>query len=184
MSEDAYRYGSSISNQRIESWWSHMRKRFTNCLIKFFRSMRTYLSLGIRHIWNVVFFFFFFYEECSWFVFSSLLQTELDEFRCYWNSHYTRQSRHDSVAGIPDVLFYLPEESGYFNQKHDITNTEIENILRERDVVAEGKLEANRCDVELEEFFSYVVQNEGLSHPPRSWREAKRNFEKIVVVCS
>ena len=50
--------------------------------------------------------------------------------------------------------------------------------------MAEGKLEANRCDVELEEFLSDAVQNEGLSHPPQSWREAQRNFEKIVALCS
>ena len=66
MSEDAYRYGSSISNQRIESWWSHMRKGFTNWLIKFFWSMRTYLSLGIRHIWNVVGLSFLLYYKLSW----------------------------------------------------------------------------------------------------------------------
>ena len=79
--------------------------------------------------------------ECNWFVFFSLLQTVLDEYSCYWNSHCTRQSRHDSVAGIPDVLFYLLEDSGYVNQEHDVTNTEIENILRERDVMAERELE-------------------------------------------
>ena len=51
--------------------------------------------------------------------------------------------------------------------------------------MAQEKLnETNRCDVELEKFVSYVVQNEGLSHPPRSWREAKRNFEKIVTLYS
>ena len=82
------------------------------------------------------------------------------------------------------MLFYLPEDSGYANQKQDVTNTGTENILWEPDVVTEGELETNRCDVKLEEFFSYVVQNEGLSHPPRSWREAKRNFEKIVALCS
>ena len=81
-------------------------------------------------------------------------------------------------------MFYLPEDSGYVNQKHDVTNTEIENILQEGDGVAEGKLKTNRCYVQLEEFFSYVVQNEGLSHPPRRWREAKWNFEKIVILCS
>ena len=122
--------------------------------------------------------------ECSWFVFSSLLQTKLDEFNCYWNSHYIRQSRHDSVADIPNVLFYLPEDSGYVKQKQDVTNTETENILWERDVVAEGELETNRCSVELEEFFSYIVQNEGLSPSAQSWREAKINLEKIVALCS
>ena len=50
--------------------------------------------------------------------------------------------------------------------------------------MAEGELETNRCDAELEEFSSYVIQNESLSHLPRSWREAKINFEKIVALCS
>ena len=175
MSEDAHRYRTSISNQIIEYWWSHMRKGFTNWQTEFFKELvneNIFIPGNQTHL------------EYSWFVFSSLLQTELDEFRRYWNSHYIRQSRHDSVAGIPDVLFYLPEDSGYVNQKHDVTNTEIENILRERDVVAEGELETNRCDVELEECFSYVAQNEGLAHHPRCWREAKRNFEKILALCS
>ena len=30
VSEDAHRYRMSVSNQRIENWWSHMRKGFTN----------------------------------------------------------------------------------------------------------------------------------------------------------
>ena len=175
MSEGTRRYGTSVSNQKIENWWSHMRKGFTNWLIEFFKALvneNIFIPGNQTHL------------ECSWFVFSSLLQTELDEFSCYWNSHYIRQSRHDSVAGIPDVLFYLPEDSSYLNQKYDVTNVKVENIVRERDVAAEGEPETNRSDVELEEFFSYVVQNEGLSHPARSWREAKRNFEKIVALCS
>ena len=175
MSEDAHRYGTSISNQRIENWSSHLRKGFTNWLIQLFKDLvseNIFIPGNQTHL------------ECSWLVFSSLLHTELDEFSCYWNSHYIRQSRHDSVAGITHVLFYLPEDSGYVNQKHDVTNTEIESILPKRDVVVNGELETNRCDVELEEFFSHAVQNEGLSHPPQSWREAKRNFEKIMALCS
>ena len=50
--------------------------------------------------------------------------------------------------------------------------------------MAQGQLETNKCDVDLEEFLSYVVQNEGLSHPPESSKEAKGNFEKIVALCS
>ena len=95
MSEDAHRYGTSFSNQRIENWWSHMRKGFTNWLIEFFTDLvneNIFVPENQTHL------------ECSWLVFSSLLQTELDEFSCYWNSHYILQSRHDSVAGIPDVM--------------------------------------------------------------------------------
>ena len=101
MSQDAHRYGSSQSNQRIENWWSHLRKGFTSWVIEFFKDLVNdrILLLG-NHI----------HLECSWFVFSPLLQKELEEFCYYWNSHFIRRSRHDSVSGIPDVLFYLPEE--------------------------------------------------------------------------
>ena len=137
--------------------------------------MKTYLSLVIRHIWNVVGLSFVFYYIPSWMNLAAI-----------GIPHYIRQQRHDSVAGIRYVLFYLPEDSGYVNPKHDVTKTEIESILRERDVVVEREIKTNRCDVELGEFFSYVVQNEneGLSLPPRSWREEKRNFEKIMALCS
>ena len=49
---------------------------------------------------------------------------------------------HDMILLLAShVLFYLLEDSGYVNQEHDVTNTEIENILRERDVMAERELE-------------------------------------------
>ena len=153
-----------------------MRKCFTNWLIEFFKDLvneKIFVPGNQTHL------------ECRWFFFPSLLQTELHKFSCYWKFHYIHQSRHDSVAGIPDVFFYLPKDSGYVNQGYsNVPNTEIENILQRRDVLAEEKLETNRCDVELEEFLSDAVQNEGLSHPPQSWREAQRNFEKIVALCS
>ena len=62
MSEDAHRYGSSISNQRIENWWSHMRKGFTNWLIEYFKELfheNIFVPGNQTHL------------ECSWFVFSS-----------------------------------------------------------------------------------------------------------------
>ena len=39
MSEDAHRYGTSFSNHRIENWWYHMRKGFTNLLIEFLKDV-------------------------------------------------------------------------------------------------------------------------------------------------
>ena len=83
-----------------------MKKRFTNWLIECFKDLvneNIFIPGNQTHL------------ECSQFFFSSFLLTELDEFSCYWNSHYMRQSRHDSVAAIPNVLFYLQE---------DVTNTE------------------------------------------------------------
>ena len=67
VSEDAHRYGSSISNQRIENWWSHIRKGFTDWLIEFFKDLvNENISLGIRHISNVVGLSFLLYYKLSW----------------------------------------------------------------------------------------------------------------------
>ena len=174
MSQDVHRYGSSPSNQRIENWWSHRRKGFTTWVMEFFKDLvNGRILIPGNHI----------YLECSWFVFLPLLQKELDEFIYYWNSHFIHRSRHDSVFGIPDILFYLPEESGCFNQRHDVTADEIENVLHHRDIVREGETEVHKCDTDLKESFEYVVQREGLSHPPGSWNEAKEHFVKIVRRC-
>ena len=174
MSQDAHRYGSSPSNQRIENWWSHLRKGFTTWVIEFFKDLvNDRILIPGNHI----------HLECRWFLVSPLLQKELDEFSYYWNSHFIRGSRHDSVSGIPDVLFYLPEASGFSNQRHDVTADEIENVLRYRDIVREGETEVHKSDTDLKEFFEYVVESEGLSHPPGSWNEAKENFVKLVRLC-
>ena len=158
-SQDTHRYGSSTSNHRIENWWSHLRKDFTTWVIVFFKDLvNNRILIPGNHI----------HLECSWFVFSPLLKKELDEFSYYWNSHFIRRSRHDSISGIPDVLFYLPKESGYSNQRHDVTTDEIENVLRHRDIVREGETKVYKYDTDLKEFFEYAVQSEGLSHPPES----------------
>ena len=52
-----------------------------------------------------------------------------------------------------------------------------------KNIVMEGETEVQKCDTDLKEFFEYVVQSEGLSHPPGSWNEAKENFVKIVRLC-
>jgi hypothetical protein len=39
-SEKSFMYGKSTSNQRIESWWSFLRKSFTDWWMNFFKTMR------------------------------------------------------------------------------------------------------------------------------------------------
>ena len=63
-SEDAQRYGTSVSNQRIGNWWSHMRKGFTNRLIECFKDL---VNENICIPGNQT------HLECSWFFFSSFL---------------------------------------------------------------------------------------------------------------
>ena len=43
------------------------------------------------------------HKECLWFCFSGVLQSALDDMKKYWNTHYIRQSRHETVAGALTV---------------------------------------------------------------------------------
>ena len=113
--------------------------------------MRTYLSQGIRHIWNVVGLFFLLYCKPSW---MNLVAIGIS---------ITYVSYDMILLLTSQMCCFIYQRRVYVKQKHDVTNTEIEDILRERDVVVEGELETSRCDVDLEEFFNYVVQNENLS---------------------
>ena len=50
---------------------------------------------------------------CTWnasgLCFLAFLQLELDKVKDDWNMHFIRQSRHNTVSGVPDELYYLPQ---------------------------------------------------------------------------
>ncbi|PFX14985.1 hypothetical protein AWC38_SpisGene20822 [Stylophora pistillata] len=101
--EKSHQYGSSPSNQRIEGWWSFFRRNRSSWWIDFFKDM---VQSGILELGNT------FDMECLWFCFSKVLEKELENVKDHWNTHYIRKSRHDTVAGVPDILYFLPENSG------------------------------------------------------------------------
>lgn len=101
--EPAHRYGSPTGNQRVENWWSHFRKSMASWWIKFFKDL---VDNGKVNLEKEV------HKECLWFCFSGVLQSALDDMRKYWNTHYIRRSRHETVAGVPDILYFLTETSG------------------------------------------------------------------------
>ena len=43
------------------------------------------------------------HKECLWFCFSGVLQIALDDMKKYRNTHYIRQSRHETVAAKQEV---------------------------------------------------------------------------------
>lgn len=47
-----------------------------------------------------------------WFCFESVLQDELDKDKDHRNNHCIWPSRNTTVSGVPDVLYYLPQQSG------------------------------------------------------------------------
>ena len=108
---DAHVFGSSPSNQRIEGWWSFYRRNRSTWWINYFKDL---IEKDEFHPGNQL------EEEALWYCFSRILQEDLDLVREHWNTHRIRDSKHDTVPGRPDELFFyqnvIGELMGYFFQ--------------------------------------------------------------------
>ena len=150
----AHRYSSSAANIRIENWWSHNRKGYTSWLINFFKDM---VATGEFSLGNT-------------------LHTELQ-----WNTHYVRRTKHDTIPGRPDELFFLPELSGGQNQGTYISDSEIDSAYSEEEnLMEDAAIIMNDVDEVLVEYFEYVVHEENLLYPPTNWKEGRKLFIHIL----
>ncbi|XP_070548944.1 uncharacterized protein [Ptychodera flava] len=102
--EDSFIYGKSTANQRIEAFWSHLLKCWTEWWRQYFSTLaneglfthRSHLhKCLIRHCYLPV------------------IQSELDDIISEWNDHCIRKQPQLHVpCGIPNVLYHCPELSG------------------------------------------------------------------------
>lgn len=166
----AHRYSLSHANQRVENWWSHSKRGFTAWVIDFFKALGTERELSLGNYLQV---------ECVWFVCFDFLQLELEKVKHEWKMCHIRQSRRDTVSGIPDELCYLPHTCGFEDCGSEVSADDIDNILNQRDIYVQAEL-AKEVDDELLGYFKYVMREEGLTHPPEDWRQAKDMYEKIM----
>ena len=91
----SFRYGASTSNQRIECWWSILRKGRLSWWMDFFKDLieQNLFDQSLEY-----------QCECLRFCFMGLIQQELDETLRLWNSHYIRKVRNATCpSGRPDV---------------------------------------------------------------------------------
>ena len=160
----AHVYGSSHSNQRIECWWSSFRKSRSNWWMKFFKDLVDRGELSTSNVLQM---------ECLWFTFSPLIQKELDEVRRHWNSHYIRKSRHDTVAGRPDELFYLPECVDVENQLQAIGNAKFQDTFQYCHDYQEEYL--------YQEYFRTIATH-GQFEEPNSWQEALDLYRQLLAI--
>jgi len=84
--------------------WSHYRKQRSSWSIDFFQDLHESDILDLTSD---------FHKEAIWFCFADLLQTDLDKVKEYWNSHRIRKSKHATVSGVPDMIYFLPEDFGH-----------------------------------------------------------------------
>lgn len=159
----SHRYVSSPQNQRIEAWWSILRKTMSSWWINFFKDL---LEQGIVDTTNTL------HMECLWFCFAGLLQRNLNQAKTHWNTHYVRKSRHDTISGKPNFLYYMPEthngESGLIKEIPENEFNYVRNNLVQTEV-----------QNDYQEYFQYVLENCNISQPSH-WREALQLFHTLL----
>ena len=101
--EDSYIYACSTRNQRIEAYWSRLKKFRLNWWINFFSNM---VENGLFRPQMST------HQECLLFCFLPILQVELNLFLKTWNTRQVRQSAA-APGGKPDMLFHVPSSIGY-----------------------------------------------------------------------
>ncbi|XP_049894755.1 uncharacterized protein LOC126386440 [Epinephelus moara] len=94
----SHMYGSSTSNQLIESWWSIFRKGRCQFWMELFADPRDvgYFNGSHKH------------QRLLRYCFGDVIQKDLDECVRLWNSHRIRPSRTASCpGGVPSELYYI-----------------------------------------------------------------------------
>ena len=81
---------------------------------------------------------------------------------------FIRKSRHDTISGRPDSLYYLPQLHG------GSCSLSLKVPLCELDYVRCHVIETEQ-ETEYEEYFSYLVHTCNLTKP-ENWREALQQY--------
>lgn len=93
-------YGTSPANQRIESWWTFLRRNRSQWWICLFEGLVACGSFTVGHLRET---------DCLRFCFMSLIRLDLSQVMYEWNTHQIRPSAGAVCpAGIPDILFLRP----------------------------------------------------------------------------
>ena len=149
---NAHRKGTSPSNQRIESWWSVFRRGSSSYWIDFFKDLcnQGYLDRDNK-----------LHKEFIWFCFSVVLQNFLDDVMLHWNTHRIRKSASSVVSGIPNVLFFMPEESGGVECKCRVPS--LSDIAQVETCLLSYNVEEDYSDTT--QYMDYLVRTYNLAQP-------------------
>ena len=90
----SFMYSKSVANQRIEAWWSFLRKSNTDWWMRFFKVLSETGHFDNSNVMHV---------ECLWFCFMGLLQEELHNVAETWNLHQIRPYNRE----MPPPLYHM-----------------------------------------------------------------------------
>ena len=158
---DAHRYVPSPRNQRIESWWSHFSRSRSLWWREFFADLERRGTIDLACELS---------KECLIYVFSPLIQMELDRVKEHWNTHYIRKSQ-TSIPGRPDSLYYLPQNYGALDMRMEVDEGNFQ--------YASTELVVNEYDNDYTDYFDYVTRYSNV-HVPTTWFDAL-NIYKFMM---
>lgn len=138
---NCFLYGKSTSNQRIEAWWSILRRQNADWWINFFKDLRQSNLFNDADPLHV---------ECIRYCFMDVLQKELNQVVIQWNQHTMQvKKNNESPGGKPDILFFVPDSCG---TRDYIVNCDQNDILYCQQAYGESR-PIHGCS---EEFISLV----------------------------
>lgn len=114
----AHKYVTSVRNQRIEAWWSYFRRNHAQWWMDFFHDLYQSGTYDPDH---------HFHKPCMQYCMMAVLQCHLDAALELWNSHTIRPSNAPCPAGIPDEMYYLPEQLNTTDYIVPVRATDIDN---------------------------------------------------------
>lgn len=101
---DAFRYGTSKKNQRIEAWWWQNTKAALGRWRAFFNEMTTKENLYNKDIKA--------HRIAFVAIYIPIIRYETLEFVNLWNHHRIRKQGDNVIAGRPYLLYNYPQRSG------------------------------------------------------------------------
>ena len=115
--ENSFLHGKSVPNQRIEAYWWQLRKSCTGWWMNFFKDL---IEDGVYDTTNYI------HRKYMKFVFTTLLQRELDVICDTWNSDRIINTNTTNAtirqAGRPDLICFTYID----NYLHSVNDQDIE----------------------------------------------------------
>lgn len=93
--------------------------------------------------------------------------------REYWNTHFIRRSRYNTISGRPDVLYELPAICGGENGLIGVAAVDL--------VCAEDQIHTSDNENEYKDYFEYLMTAVPL-HQPENWEDALCLFKTLIVI--
>jgi len=159
----AHVYGTSPSNQRIEAWWSFLRRGNVQWWLELFQS---FADEGIFHVGHGK------ETDCLRFCFMTAVRNNLNDVVQQWNTYRIRQSAGARCPpGVPDELFYFPASPAV-----DCLCGNVGQLTP--DILQSVRQPAICADADFGDYLMYLCQQHGWQ-PPQSVTESAALYRRL-----